>query len=322
MPRVAAFDCGTHSLRLLIADVDLDAGTLTDVVREMTIVRLGRGVDRTGSLSDEALENAFNTTDKYAVTCRRLGVEASRFIATSATRDASNRQAFVDGIEERLDILPEVVSGEEEARLAFRGATAALATGHPSPFLVVDIGGGSTELVMGSDAPESMRSVDIGCVRMTERHLKSDPPTKEQVAAAMEDIHAALDLAAADVPLGSTRTLVGLAGSVTTVAAHALGLESYRPEIIDGSIISTGDVCAAATDLLGRTQASRASLGFMHLGRIDVIGGGALVWREVILRVHRETERLGTPLETVVTSEHDILDGIAWTLAEAGGSSR
>ena len=245
-----------------------------------------------------------------------------RFVATSATRDASNRQVFIDGIEERLGVLPEVISGEEEAHLAFRGATAALATHHPSPFLVVDVGGGSTELVLGSDAPESMRSIDIGCVRMTERHLRSDPPTAEQVTAAMEDIHAALDLAAVDVPLGRTRTLVGLAGSVTTVAAHALGLESYRPDIIDGSIISTGDVCAAATDLLGRTQESRASLGFMHPGRIDVIGGGALVWREVILRVHRETERQGTPLETVVTSEHDILDGIAWTLAEAGGSSR
>lgn len=321
MPRVAAFDCGTHSLRLLIADVDLVAETLTDVVRKMTIVRLGQGVDKTGRLSDEALTRALSTTDEYGAICRHFGVEAMRFVATSATRDASNRQTFVDGVEERLGIVPEVVSGEEEAHLAFRGATAALAVGHPSPFLVVDIGGGSTEFVLGSDTPNAIRSVDIGCVRITERHLRSDPPTEDEVTAAMADIHAALDVVVEDIPLGRTRTLVGLAGSVTTVAAHALGLESYRLEVIDGSSITVGDACTAATDLLGRSQDARASLGFMHPGRIDVIGGGALVWREIILRVRRETERLGSPLDRVITSEHDILDGIAWTLAEAVGTA-
>jgi exopolyphosphatase/guanosine-5'-triphosphate,3'-diphosphate pyrophosphatase len=318
MPRVAALDCGTHSLRLLVADVDLEAGTLTDIERDMIIVRLGQGVDRTGRLSDEALTRAFATTDDYAARCRRLGVERLRFVATSATRDASNRQVFVEGIEDRLGITPEIISGEEEALLAFRGATAGLDPGHPSPYLVVDIGGGSTEFVIGSDSPEATFSADIGCVRMTERHLRSDPPSEDEVAAATADIHAALDRVADEVGIGKARTLIGLAGSVTTVTAHALGLESYRPEAIHGSTIPIDFACEAASDLLARTQESRAALGYMHPGRIDVIGGGALVWREIMRRVQRETALAGAPLDVVVTSEHDILDGIAWTLADSG----
>ena len=315
MPRVAAFDCGTHSLRLLIADVDPVAHTLTDVARDMTIVRLGQGVDKTGRLADDALARAFATADEYSARCRRLGVERARFVATSATRDASNRQVFVDGIRERLGVEPEIISGEEEAVLGFRGATRALAQGHPGPFLVVDIGGGSTEVILGSSAPEAAHSMDIGCVRMTERHLPSDPPTAAEIEAAVMDIREALDLAAADVPLGRARTLVGLAGSVTTVAAHALRLTSYKPDVIDGSVLSIDDAIAAADDLLGRTRESRASLGFMHPGRVDVIGGGALIWREVMMRARKDVEASGAGLDTVVASEHDILDGIAWALA-------
>lgn len=322
MPRVAAIDCGTNSLRLLVADVDLAAGTLTDIEREMIVVRLGQGVDKSGRLSDEALARTFATTDDYASRCRRLGVEAIRFVATSATRDASNRQDFVDGIRRRMGVEPEVASGDEEAALAFRGATAALAGGHPAPYLVVDLGGGSTELALGTAAPEATASMDVGCVRMTERHLMADPPTADQIAAAVTDIRAALDRAATLVPLGKTRTLVGLSGSVTTVTAHALELESYQPDTLDGSVLAIDDAVAAADDLLGQTRESRANLGFMHPGRIDVIGAGALVWREVMLRVRRDVRAAGGELETVVTSEHDILDGIAWALAEGLVSPR
>lgn len=316
MPRVAAIDCGTNSLRLLVADVDLATGALTDVEREMVVVRLGQGVDRTGRLADDALERTFATADAFAERCRVHAVEAVRFVATSATRDASNRAVFTAGILERLGVQPEVVSGDEEAALSFRGATGALAVGHPEPFLVVDLGGGSTELALGTTMPRATASMDVGCVRLTERHLHDDPPSAQQVDAALADIHAALDRAAAIVPLGATRTLVGLAGSVTTVTAHALGLESYRPEVIDGSILGLDHAIEAATELLALTRRGREQLGFMHHGRVDVIGAGALIWREVMVRVKREVDATGGELTTVLTSEHDILDGIAWTLAE------
>lgn len=315
MPRVAAIDCGTNSLRLLVADVDPARGVLTDVEREMVVVRLGQGVDRTGRLADDALERAFETTSDYAERCKRMGVEAVRFVATSATRDASNSETFVEGVRERLGVVPEIISGEEEAVLSFVGATAVIATHHPSPYLVVDLGGGSTELVLGRDAPEAVHSMPVGCVRLTERRLHSDPPTEDEIVAATRDIHEALDRAAADVPLGETRTLVGLAGSVTTVTAHALGLERYQADVIDGTVLGMRAAVLAATDLLRMTREARASLGFMHPGRIDVIGAGALVWRETMLRVRHDVQVVGRDLPTVVTSEHDMLDGIAWGLA-------
>ncbi|WPF83123.1 Ppx/GppA phosphatase family protein [Sanguibacter sp. 4.1] len=314
--RVAAIDCGTNSIRLLVADVDVEAGTLTDLVREMEVVRLGQGVDKTGRLAPEALERTLEATRRYAQTCHELGAERVRFVATSASRDAENRQDFVDGVLAAIGVEPEVISGDEEAELSFRGATSVLGAGHTAPYLVVDLGGGSTEVVLGTDAPDAARSMDVGCVRMTERHLTLDPPTAEQVAAARSDVRAALDAAALAVPLGQTGTLVGLAGTVTTVTAHALGLERYDRDRINGSVLTVEQTLAACDDLLSKTRDERAALGFMHPGRVDVIAAGALVWSEVVRRVRDEVAAAGGELTEVVTSEHDILDGIAWSVAQ------
>jgi exopolyphosphatase/guanosine-5'-triphosphate,3'-diphosphate pyrophosphatase len=314
--RVAAIDCGTNSIRLLVADVDPDAGTLVDLTRRMEVVRLGQGVDRTGRLAPEALERTLAAARRYADECRELGVEATRFVATSASRDAENRQDFVDGVLDALGVEPEVVDGQEEARLSFRGATGVLAGRHPGPFLVVDLGGGSTELVLGTTRPDAAYSMDVGCVRMTERHLLSDPPTPAELLAAHADVAAALDAAAQVVPLGDAVTLVGLAGTVTTVTAHALGLPAYDPHAIDGSVLPVEGVLVACDDLVLRSRAERAALGFMHPGRVDVIGAGALVWHDVVTRVRDEVAAAGGELTEVVTSEHDILDGIAWSVAE------
>jgi len=316
MTRVAGIDCGTNSIRLLVADVDPATGALVDVERTMEVVRLGQGVDRTGRIAPEALERALAATRRYATRCTELGVEAIRYVATSATRDAENRREFVDGVRDAIGVEPEVIDGAEEARLSFRGATGVLGSRHPGPLLVVDLGGGSTELVLGTDAPVASYSMDVGCVRMTERHLHSDPPTTSEIAAATADVRAALDAASAMVPLERTVTLVGLSGTVTTVTAHALGLPRYDPLVIDGTVLPVEVVLAAADDLLHRTHAQRAALGFMHPGRVDVIGAGALVWAEVVRRVQRDVAGIGRVLGPVVTSEHDILDGI--TLSAAG----
>ncbi|KGM09898.1 Ppx/GppA phosphatase family protein [Cellulomonas bogoriensis] len=316
MTRVAAIDCGTNSIRLLVADVDLSSGSLVDLTRRMEVVRLGQGVDRTGRIAPEALERTLEAAGRYARVCEELGVERLRFVATSASRDAENRQDFVDGVHAALGVEPEVIGGEEEARLSFRGATGVLAGRHPGPFLVVDLGGGSTELVLGEGEPEAAWSMDVGCVRMTERHLRSDPPTPDEVAGARADVRAALDQASAVVPFGRAATLVGLAGSVTTVTAHALGLTRYEPERIDGAVLPVQAVLTSCEDLLARDREARASLGFMHPGRVDVIGAGALVWSEVVARVQRDVAAAGGSLDEVVTSEHDILDGIAWSAAE------
>lgn len=314
--RVAAIDCGTNSIRLLVADLDPAAGTLTDVVRCMEVVRLGQGVDKTGRLAPEALARTLEATGRYAQICRDQGASQIRFVATSASRDAENRQDFVDGVVAAIGVEPEVVSGEEEAALSFRGATGVLGREHAGPFLVVDLGGGSTELVLGRTVPEQAWSMDIGCVRMTERHLSLDPPAPEHTAAARADVRAALDQASAVVPLGQARTLVGLAGTVTTVTAHALGLDIYDRNRIDGAVLTVEETLAACEDLLVRTRDERAALGFMHPGRVDVIAAGALVWSEVIARVRDDVAAAGGQLTTVVTSEHDILDGIAWSLAQ------
>ncbi|WP_447924720.1 Ppx/GppA phosphatase family protein [Georgenia muralis] len=332
MTRVAAIDCGTNSIRLLIADTD-GAGTgatactgtggepvlrLRDVERRMEVVRLGQGVDRTGRLDPVALERTLTAARAYADLCEAHGVERIRFVATSATRDAENVQDFVDGVRSALGVEPEVVSGAEEAELSFRGAASVLDTDvHGGPHLVVDIGGGSTELVLGQRTPVASSSMDMGCVRLTERHLLGDPPTGEEEAAARADVRRLLDEAAAAVPLGRARTLVGLAGSVTTVTAHALDLPAYDPTAIDGAVLGVPEVLASCRALLRSTRAERAAMGFMHPGRVDVIGAGALVWSEVVERVRREVAAAGGELSTVVTSEHDILDGIALSLAEA-----
>jgi len=306
MTRAAAVDCGTNSIRLLVADVDPAAGTLAEVDRRMEIVRLGEGVDRTGVLSPAALARTFTACDAYAELIRSTGAERVRFVATSASRDVDNRDEFVAGVRHRLGVDPEVVTGDEEARLSFAGATRELLAGSdPRPFLVTDIGGGSTELVLGDTDVTAARSVDVGCVRMTERHLHDDPPTGQQVAAAGADVEAAVRHAGETVPLAEARTLVGLAGSVTTVAAMALDLPTYDRDRIHHSRISAGDVHDVARRLLAMTRAERAALPFMHPGRVDVIGAGALVLAVVLENVR---------VDDVLVSEHDILDGIAWSL--------
>lgn len=303
--RVAGIDCGTNSIRLLVADVA--DGRLVDVVRRMEIVRLGEGVDRTGRFGDAALARTFAALDDYAAQIRSLGAERVRMVATSATRDAANREVFVDGVKSRLGVEPDVVSGDEEAALSFAGATGELtATDVAAPYLVCDIGGGSTEFVLGDlDGVRASRSVDIGCVRMTERHLHDDPPTPEQVEAARADIEQALATVATTVPMSEAASLIGLAGSVTTVTALALGLEAYDPERIHRARVSALEVRAVTGSLLAMTHAERAALPVMHPGRVDVIGAGALVLDTVL--------QWGGFAE-VVASEHDILDGIALSL--------
>ncbi len=311
--RVGAVDCGTNSIRLLVADVDPGTRSLRDVVRRMEIVRLGLGVDRTGVISPDSMERTLRMTREYAAQCRELGVARARFVATSASRDARNAGEFIAGVRAAFgehfgaEVSPEVVSGDEEAELSFTGATGGLeARGVQGPYLVVDLGGGSTEFVRGTVHAEAARSVDIGCVRMTERHLAGDPPTPGEIAAATRDIDAAIDAAEAQVSFEGVKALVGLAGSVTTITAHLLHLPAYDAERIHLSRNAVGDVLAAADDLLAMTHAQRAALPYMHPGRVDVIGAGALVWRRIVERV---ADRAG--LTEVITSEHDILDGIA-----------
>jgi exopolyphosphatase/guanosine-5'-triphosphate,3'-diphosphate pyrophosphatase len=309
MTRVAAVDCGTNSVRLLIADIvsGEDGGALTDIERRMEIVRLGQGVDETGRLAPEALERTFTAMRGYAGLIERHGAEKTRVVATSATRDAANRADFVSGVVEIFGAVPEVITGDEEAELSFMGATRELAALRPArPYLVVDIGGGSTEFVLGSTSVQAARSVDIGCVRLTERHLRDgDPPSPEHITSAVADIGAALRLVRETVPVDEARTLVGLAGSVTTVAGMALGLPEYDPEKIHLSRITASQVHDVTRDLLHATRAERAAIGVMHPGRVDVIGTGALI----LDRIMREYG-----FGAVVVSEHDILDGIAWSL--------
>ncbi|WP_254812395.1 Ppx/GppA phosphatase family protein [Streptomyces cavourensis] len=312
MTRVAAVDCGTNSIRLLVADADPATGSFTELDRRMTIVRLGQGVDRTGRLAPEALERTFAACRAYAAVIEELGAERVRFVATSASRDAENSADFVAGVRDILGVEPEVVTGDQEAQLSFDGATKELTGDHlAQPYLVVDIGGGSTEFVLGSDAVAAARSVDIGCVRMTERHLVEDgtvvdPPTHDRVAAIRKDVEAALDVAAATVPLTEAATLVGLAGTVTTIAGIALELEAYDSEAIHHSRVSRGQVRAITERLLQSSHEERAAIPVMHPGRVDVIAAGALVLLAVM-------ERTGA--HEVVVSEHDILDGIAWSAA-------
>ncbi len=308
MTRVAAIDCGTNSIRLLVADVDPRASVLVDVERRMEVVRLGEGVDRTGRLAPEALDRTFAACDRYARVIDDLGAESVRFVATSATRDAVNRDEFVAGVRTRVGVEPEVVSGAEEAALSFAGATRDLDRDRfAPPYLVVDIGGGSTEFVLGDVTLTASVSVDMGCVRLMERHLRSDPPTPAEVAAATVDVRTAIELAARSVRLREAGTLVGVAGTVTTVVAMALELPRYDPVAIHLARVPAGGVADAADRLLAATRTDRAALPFMHPGRVDVIGAGALILREIVEH---------TRVDAIVVSEHDILDGIAFTAAE------
>jgi exopolyphosphatase / guanosine-5'-triphosphate,3'-diphosphate pyrophosphatase len=309
--RVAAIDCGTNSVRLLVADVDRAAGRLSDVDRRLEIVRLGQGVDATGRLGAEPLARTLRMLRSYRQIIAEASASAVRMVATSATRDAVNSGEFVAGVRDILGIEPEVLSGEEEARLSFIGATTELAGDAAAPYLVTDIGGGSTEFVLGEPgAMTAAVSVNIGCVRMTERHLRHDPPGDDEIAAARADIDAALAMVASKIPVSAARTLVGLAGSVTTVAALVLGMDSYQADRIHHSRVSAAAVREVAASLLAQTRAERARLAVMHPGRVDVIGGGALVLTQIM-------ERFG--FGEVLVSEHDILDGLAWSLATGDG---
>jgi exopolyphosphatase/guanosine-5'-triphosphate,3'-diphosphate pyrophosphatase len=301
--RVAAIDCGTNSIRLLIADID--GNNFREVVRDMEIVRLGQGVDETGQFHPDAIARTLAAVDKFAAEIAKRGVEKIRFCATSATRDATNRHLFVDGVRERLGIELEVITGEEEAALSFAGAIKDL---DPSsgPFLVVDIGGGSTEFVFGTSTVEAARSVNIGCVRMTERHFASDPATAEQIELARTDVQAAIAQAAAAVPITKAKTLVAVAGTATTVAAAALELPEYDRYAIHLSRISAQQTHEAATMFATSTREQRLALGYMHPGRVDVIAAGSLVLSEI-------TKATGAT--EFVASESDILDGMAFSLA-------
>ncbi|MDO5711303.1 MAG: exopolyphosphatase [Micrococcales bacterium] len=336
--RVGAIDCGTNSIRLLVADMppaetELSPGDggscetgrtrqgepirqdepMREVLRRMEVVRLGKGIDDTGVIAPDSMARTLAMCAEYAAQSRELGVDRMRFVATSATRDAANAAEFITGVTTAFaawGIGPEVVSGAQEAQLSFDGATAGLAAdGIPGPYLIVDLGGGSTEFVRGDAAIEAGLSVDMGCVRFTERHLRSDPPTLAEIEAATTEIDAALDRVEAEVGLSEIASLVGLAGSVTTVTAYALGLPTYERDRIHRSVLAVADVIAACAGLLSMTRAERAQLGFMHSGRVDVIGAGALIWSRIVTRVSQ-----CSGLSEVVTSEHDILDGIALSL--------
>ncbi|GJF10204.1 exopolyphosphatase [Mycolicibacterium cyprinidarum] len=309
--RVAAVDCGTNSIRLLIADVA--DGRLTDVHREMRIVRLGQGVDATGQFAPDALARTRAALADYAELMRRHDVAAVRMVATSAARDVSNREAFFAMTSEVLDsvvsgAVAEVITGAEEAGLSFHGAIGELDSA-AAPFVVVDLGGGSTEVVLGSDAVVAGYSADIGCVRLTERCLHSDPPTDEEIAAARTVVRDALADALRLVPVEQARTWVGVAGTMTTLAALAHKMTTYESEAIHLSRVGFGELLAVCADLLAMTRQQRAVLGPMHEGRVDVIGGGAIIVQELAAALG---DRAG--INELVVSEHDILDGIALSI--------
>jgi exopolyphosphatase/guanosine-5'-triphosphate,3'-diphosphate pyrophosphatase len=318
--RVAAVDCGTNTIKLLVADLDPAAGQEHELVREMRMVRLGAGVDRTGRLAQPALERTFAAVDEYAALIEKHHVDALDFCATSAARDAENAAEFVAGVQDRLGITPRVLSGAEEAQLSYDGATRRLVgRGLPGPLLVVDIGGGSTELILG-DLPDgggaggaagggagrlrAAESLDVGSVRMTERHLAGDPPSRAEIEAAAAEVEAAVTASA--VPLPEARTVVGVAGTITTVAAGVLGLDGYDRAAIDQAVLAREEVHALTARLLAMSVGERTALPYMHPGRADVIGAGALILDTVLA---------GTSTDRLLVSEADILDGIAWSLA-------
>ncbi|WP_436701260.1 Ppx/GppA phosphatase family protein [Nocardioides sp. BYT-33-1] len=304
---VAAIDCGTNTIKLLVGD---PAGEPAQVRRESRMIRLGQGVDATGRLAPEALARAWTALDEYAALIRAAGIGADRirFCATSATRDAGNAAEFTDGVRARLGIEPEVLSGEEEARLAFDGAVRGLAAAEvvvPGPALVVDVGGGSTELILGDPAtgPHAAHSMDIGSVRLHERHVRHDPIAPDEIAAVVADIDAALD--ACPVDPAAARSVIAVAGTNTTIAAGTLGLAAYDRTLIHGRELAVSDVAAQVDRLLAMSVAERRALGWMHPGRADVIDAGALIVAGVLSRLS---------VATLVVAETDILDGIAWSL--------
>ena len=302
MSRVAAIDCGTNSIRLLIADIAGD--NFKEVLRTMEIVRLGQGVDQNKAFHPDAIDRTLKAVELFRDQIASKGVEKIRFCATSATRDATNRSLFTDGVRDILGIEVEVIPGEEEAELSFIGATKELRQSD-APFLVVDIGGGSTEFVFGSEKVDFAKSVNIGCVRMSERHLNTQPPSMAQIAQAIVDIDIAITQAAAVVPITTAKTLVAVAGTATTVAAAALELTDYDRHLIHLSRISSDKVHKVAATFQSMNKDQIASLGFMHPGRVDVITAGSLVLSRIMA---------ATGATEFVASESDIFDGMAWSL--------
>jgi exopolyphosphatase / guanosine-5'-triphosphate,3'-diphosphate pyrophosphatase len=303
--RLAAVDVGTNSTRLLVADVE-GGRVVAEHAREMIITRLGKGVDRTGRFDPAALRRTLDVLAGYGATCRRLGVQGRRVVATSATRDAGNRQEFLDGVRALLGVEAEVLSGEAEAATAYRGAT------HDLPgdgrTLVVDIGGGSTELILGTTGnPEAMVSLDLGCVRLHERHLHTDPPTATEVAALRADAATQLARVTGTLDPASAERVVGVAGTITTVTAIGLGLAVYDPRRIHRSALSAAEIAAVAEKLAAMTVAERAAIPVMAKGREDVIAAGALLLDELV-------RTFG--FQRVIASETDILDGVLLGLAD------
>lgn len=322
MTRVAAIDCGTNSIRLLVADGETQGERviLNDLTRQMRIVRLGQGVDRTGRLAPEAIERTLAAVREYKRMIDNLGATDIRFVSTSAMRDAENRQEFIEPVKNLLGVYPEVVPGTEEAALSFAGAASSVHAYDRGKVLVVDIGGGSTEMVVGTlgKGVDAAYSADMGSVRVTEKFFAgcaSDQPIPDGVQAqASEWIDARLDEAEEAVDFSSVRGVVGVAGTITTIAAHALGLASYQPEKIDGAFLSHADIDASVRFMLEQPLAVKAALGFMPEGRADVIAGGALIWKRVMDRVTLRCENTNHPIVGAHVSEHDILDGIALSM--------
>jgi exopolyphosphatase/guanosine-5'-triphosphate,3'-diphosphate pyrophosphatase len=303
--RLAAFDAGTNSTRLLVADVEGGA-VVRELAREMVITRLGKGVDRTGRFDPAALARTLEVLAGYAGTCRRLGVEATRLVATSATRDAADRELFLDGVRDLLGVEPEVLTGRAEAAAAYRGATADLPGDQPT--MVVDVGGGSTELILGDGgAARAMVSLDIGCVRLFERHLHGDPPAPAEVAALRADVAVHLTRVPELLDPAAAERVVGVAGTVTTVAAIALGLDRYDPARIHRATLDASEIAATAAKLAAMTVAERAALPVMARGREDVIAAGALLLDELVATFR---------IPRVIASETDILDGVLLGLAD------
>lgn len=316
---VAGIDCGTNSIRLKVSNVYAD-GTVEDVVpRVLRVIRLGQDVDKTHRFADDALQRAYEAAREFAGILKEHPVDGLRFVATSATRDAENRKDFEDGIESILGVRPEVIPGTEEASLSFLGAIGSVPrAGLEAPYLVVDLGGGSTEMVVGGDgksAPatsvQSAFSMNIGSVRMTERHLHTDPPTEVEIAEASEDIDRHIDEAFEHIPAGKTRTIIGVSGSVTTMTALVLGLKEYNHRSVDGVRVSYDDIFKVNNHFLRMTRAERSTYKTIHPGRIDVVGGGALIWNRILVKVSQAAQRdHGIPIDSFISSDHGLLDGI------------
>ncbi len=315
---VAGVDCGTNSIRLKISRVDEQGGVEDVVPRILRVIRLGQDVDKTHRFADEALDRAYAAAREFADVLAKYPVDGIRFVATSATRDALNREEFEDGIERILGVRPEVIPGTEEADLSFLGATSIVRRDVQAPYLVVDLGGGSTELVLGGDGVshpstqvQAAYSMNIGSVRMTERHLRNDPPTQTQIEEAIADIDEHIDKAFTTVPAGKARTIIGVSGTVTTMTALAMGLAEYDHSVVDGARCTLQDAYAVDDKFLHMPREERLTYKTIHPGRIDVVGGGALVWSRVLAKVSEAAYAdHGQRIDSFMASEHGLLDGI------------